>query len=341
MDFSVSAPVPFDVKDASAVDDLIGLYGECHAHDLPGIPSLPDHIRRAIIVEGNPGRASDIEVIRDGSRIIGAFKLVRFLSDNENLATVDVLVHPSHRGQGLDTILLDRALNLAQAHSRSEIIAAVDYLVGCDEDAAAERRLLESRGFTQSQLEGYHYADVDNIDDEAERAYYERARAKAEGYELLQWTGQVPREHMEPLLRLEHMILTEIPTGDLDLQAETFGVERSIERQRLRTEAGTDVVQTVVRDPDSGLYVGYTVLLVYAAPAEHAAQGITLIDPEHRGKGLGMWLKLANLRLLREHYPRVRLIETDTADVNAGMNAINKKLGFATRYYSEEYLKRA
>jgi hypothetical protein len=60
----------------------------------------------------------------------------------------------------------------------------------------------------------------------------------------------------------------------------------------------------------------------------HSEQHITLVDPGHRGHRLGLVAKLANLRYLTEHEPRVRAIDTWNAEVNRHMIAINEAMGF-------------
>jgi hypothetical protein len=63
---------------------------------------------------------------------------------------------------------------------------------------------------------------------------------------------------------------------------------------------------------------------------ETASQGITVVLPGHRGRRLGMSLKVATLRALREAEPRCRHVFTDNADVNVHMNAVNERLGFVS-----------
>ncbi len=57
-------------------------------------------------------------------------------------------------------------------------------------------------------------------------------------------------------------------------------------------------------------------------------QGATGVRPEHRGHGLGHWIKAMNLREALRLNPRARYVRTGNADVNAPMLAINHALGF-------------
>jgi RimJ/RimL family protein N-acetyltransferase len=63
----------------------------------------------------------------------------------------------------------------------------------------------------------------------------------------------------------------------------------------------------------------------------HAWQGITLVDPAHRGHRLGVLIKIENLRYAREQRPGLRAIDTVNAASNEHMLAINRSLGFRPR----------
>ena len=59
-----------------------------------------------------------------------------------------------------------------------------------------------------------------------------------------------------------------------------------------------------------------------------AGQGETLVAPAHRGRRLGLRIKIANLDLLLREHPRVHAIDTYNAAENRYMIAINEALGF-------------
>ena len=61
---------------------------------------------------------------------------------------------------------------------------------------------------------------------------------------------------------------------------------------------------------------------------EHVGQGITLVDPAHRGHRLGLLTKIENLRYALDEFPGMRYIDTWNATVNAHMISINERMGF-------------
>ena len=76
---------------------------------------------------------------------------------------------------------------------------------------------------------------------------------------------------------------------------------------------------------------------------EHAPhrgfQSGTLVLPEHRGRALGLSMKLANQRLVRARFPGCRILMTGNAGVNAAMNAVNDRLGYRLVEVSVEMQK--
>ena len=93
----------------------------------------------------------------------------------------------------------------------------------------------------------------------------------------------------------------------------------------------------VARHDASGDYAGLTELF-FDDPArpERCFQGNTGVDPAHRDKGLGRWLKGANALRLLEEKPEVEWIDTWNQDQNRPMLNINEAMGFRPhRMYTE------
>jgi hypothetical protein len=58
-------------------------------------------------------------------------------------------------------------------------------------------------------------------------------------------------------------------------------------------------------------------------------QGDTGVRPDHRGHGLGAWMKAVNHLRLADERPDVEWVQTWNADSNEPMLRINRALGFA------------
>ena len=75
------------------------------------------------------------------------------------------------------------------------------------------------------------------------------------------------------------------------------------------------------------MFGGYT-LAYLVHGADYVVQDDTLVMPDHRGRGLGMALKVAVLELLAAEHPERRVIHTWNAVENTFMQRINRDLGF-------------
>jgi GNAT superfamily N-acetyltransferase len=74
--------------------------------------------------------------------------------------------------------------------------------------------------------------------------------------------------------------------------------------------------------------VGLTDLFLPAGRPWLDHQGDTGVRDDHRGHGIGAWMKAVNhLRLRREH-PQVERVQTWNASANASMLRINHALGY-------------
>lgn len=114
------------------------------------------------------------------------------------------------------------------------------------------------------------------------------------GYRVVSWLDRCPDEWAEAYCRLMANFHNEAPTGELDLEASDWTVERLRETEADMAARGMRFFVSAGVSPDGEL-VGYTEL---GAPAESpdGYQDETLVDPAHRGHGLGLALKAANLR---------------------------------------------
>jgi GNAT superfamily N-acetyltransferase len=88
-------------------------------------------------------------------------------------------------------------------------------------------------------------------------------------------------------------------------------------------------ISAVVRHDATGDFVGFTEVILADSAPEHAWQGGTAVDPAHRNRGLGRWLKGAMVERLLEERPALRADDTENAHVNEPMLAINTAMGFA------------
>lgn len=320
---------PVETFDDETVAQLLTLERAAHAADQPDRPppcsvAFPVNLRQPF-----PGTDVRHRIVRDGDRIVARLTVAMPTRDNLHLAEVDVLVHPEHRRRGIGTALMQAGLGIARQAGRT---TATTGALGSWGDGPrrpeAGQRFLESAGFRLALTEVERRADVTALDPATEQRLYDEARARAEGYEIIGWTGRTPEELLPGVARLNSTFLAEAPIGELDLEPENIDADHARERNQAAIARGYFMCGVVARHRSSGEIVANTVIGVPTEPGTTALQWITLVSPKHRGHRLGLLTKLENHRQLRRERPAVRWIYTGNADVNQHMIAINELLGF-------------
>ncbi|RAY11148.1 GNAT family N-acetyltransferase [Actinomadura craniellae] len=291
------------------------------AHDQPDEPPLDFEQTRARLLV--PKMASRTllwaEPGPDGD--LAGVAYLRLPDDPDRAGEIDIHVRPEHRRGGIGTRLLAAAGGALRAGGCRTVFAQV--VAG-----TPAVPFLEGRGFhcvltLQSML--LRMAEVDPL---------EVARRVAEGrpgYRLRRWTGTVPNE-----------LAGQLATAKI---AMAEGEQFRWDAARVREMAGVvaargDDLYTVaaLHGPSAAPELaGFTEVVVPGAAPERAAQYDTAVVPEHRGRRLGIWLKAAMLDWLRAERPEVAEIETDNADDNASMLAVNRELGFRGQREYREY----
>ncbi|KRE62056.1 GNAT family N-acetyltransferase [Nostocoides sp. Soil756] len=248
---------------------------------------------------------------------VGAAGVIAPLLDNEHSAQVFVAVLPAHRRRGVGGRLARWAEDEARALRRSILHAETQSGPGSDDPYVP---WLVRRGFAPAQT--VLRADLDV------RGAVLPVLSTAAGYRLETHVDRMPDADLADRALLARRMSTDAPLGDLDLSEEAWDEQR-IRGEDERTRAmGRRIVSTFARDLGTGRLVGYTTVQVPEHAPRLAFQHDTLVLREHRGHGLGLALKVANLRALGDAVPEVRTVRTWNAAENAHMLAVNAAMGF-------------
>ena len=261
-------------------------------------------------------------VARDpDGRLLGRATLeIEHREENHHLAQVALVVRPEARRGGVGRRLLDAVSERARAAGRTTLVT----YGAARGDGAAAARALGAEAVLDERISRLRTADLDRS---LLESWVARAPERAAGYSLVSWDGACPDELLERFGTVMAVMNT-APRGDVDMEDEVFtpqliqDFEASLERK------GTTVWTVAARHDETGQLAGYTALFFPKHRPWYAEQGDTGVDPAHRNKGLGRWLKAANLLRLLDERPEVRAVDTGNATSNEPMLNINVALGF-------------
>jgi GNAT superfamily N-acetyltransferase len=242
----------------------------------------------------------------------------------ENAHVVDVewlAVDPARRRRGVADALLRVGLDWAEVDGRSAVVLWAPTLAGGGGRAYAERC-----GATLRLEERCSRLSIDELDLERQDDWLRAGRNRTDGYRVVQWVGPAPEEHLEAMAAA-HRAMEDMPTDDLDWTVPPMTPARLRSRDEAWMSRGRRNVSTLALAPD-GAAAGLSELQINTHRPVLAGQGDTGVVAEHRGHGLGRWLKAENLRLALDAEPRIRVVETYNAESNPWMLDINVAMGF-------------
>ncbi|MFE4258735.1 GNAT family N-acetyltransferase [Streptomyces sp. NPDC056883] len=288
------------------------------AHDLPGVPA-PDlgQIQAQLTRPALGSRRLMWLATRTDGVPVGVAALRVFTSPGqEHLAEVDLHVDPAHRRLGTGSLLLSAAVAACRAENRRSLIATAPA------DGPGEA-FSGRRGFRRALALSHLLLRLDDTDG---AALLRIAEAEHAGYRLTGWTGTVPDGLADSFAAAKNA-MNDAPVGDLDYGSVAWDADRVRAMAAVVADRGNTLL-TVAAVHDSGAMAGYTEIVIPHGAPPRVQQYDTAVVPEHRGHGLGLWVKAAMASRLRAEHPGVVEIETDNADDNVHMLAVNHRLGF-------------
>jgi GNAT superfamily N-acetyltransferase len=231
-----------------------------------------------------------------------------------------VYVSPDHRGKGLARVIAAPMFDAVQDENR--IRFAFEINKGRPEEAIARRA-----GMKPALTEKRSRLSLPDLDWALMDTWVKRSEERAADYELLFFPGSIPDAHLEAFCELFGVMNT-APRDDYEEDDEIITPEmwRDVEAKEKARER--EILVYVARHNVSGLLAGFTAVFCSRLQPDLIWQGDTGVDPAHRNRGLGRWLKAAMALTLRDSYPEARRIDTYNAGSNAPMLSINVEMGF-------------
>jgi GNAT superfamily N-acetyltransferase len=325
-DLEIRGVDPFDDP---ALDAWHHVYLVAERHDLgpAATPWQLEEVRAMMQDTGSRARTFGWAALVDGETV-GAGWMRTPLLDNPELAEVSVHVLPGSRRKGVGSALLARLETEARARGRRVVtgLASWAYDAGSDGSGASGPEFARATGFDLALSEVQRELRLPVPDAVLAGLADEAARAHA-AYTLRSWSGPVPDDLLEGWARLTSTLVTEAPTGDLEVEQEAVSTDAVREQEAMIERQGRTKYNTVALCA-SGDVVAYSDLATTIHEPGRAYQWGTLVDPSHRGQRLGVAVKVANLRLLQAERPDVVRLTTYNAEVNGHMIAVNEAIGF-------------
>jgi GNAT superfamily N-acetyltransferase len=263
-------------------------------------------------------RPQSHRVVLDGDRVIGASRLSWWGNQADRNAELTVNVARDHRRRGVGTALL-RATVRAAAEAGRDMLS-LEVVVGSTGEAFVRRFGVECRTVERRSLCRTAETDRDRL-----AAWV--AAAPTDEYELVHWKGPSPEEWLGELCRVKESI-NDAPLDDLSMGRIEYdgAIVREFEAGAERRAQQHWVWCAVHRE--TRRMAGVTEMLVPSNWPVMAYQEDTAVDPAHRRRGIGRWLKAALMLELIESRPATEWVQTWNAGSNASMLGINVAMGF-------------
>ena len=261
-------------------------------------------------------------------------------------AELDVRVIPAARRHGIGTALLQQGEDLVADAGRIEISMFSEHpaagirsrpdhesVDGNDDGSGDGPELPRDEAVGFARHHGYRLGQVQlmsrlalPLDADRRTRLLEDAAARSHGYTVRTWFGRCPDALVEGYALAASRMSTDAPHDGLVMDATPWDARRVREMEQRAIGRGRPRLTTAALSGD-GRLVGYSELEVVDA-SRVAEQRDTIVLPEHRGHGLGLLMKIANLDRLAAAAPGTTGVITWTVEDNGAMRAINDALGF-------------
>ncbi|MCQ9164580.1 GNAT family N-acetyltransferase [Arthrobacter sp. STN4] len=293
-------------------------------------------------------------VARLDGQIVGRAGIAMPLDDHTELAHVTLDVLPSAEGRSLGRRLLEAAESFVRGENRRVVVVETNHSateLQSEQEGGGDERLLhpaagpgaltlENRQARFAHNAGYQLERVEHFSScalpfPAERAAELLASAAAshgDEYAVHQWTDSCPEEWAADVARLEAEMGQPAGEGPWD-------VAHMREAEEISQSTGRHTLVTAAESRASGRLVGYTSISVLGKRDDVVFQDDTVMEDGHRGRELGLRMKLANLQLLARDYPNPHAIYTWNSAEDTHLIEINARMGFTVAGVTGQWRK--
>ncbi len=313
-----------EVDTRSAPESLLAemheYYGPVRAEELPDDSPVPFERQAADWRSIREDESVPRWLLRVDGEIAAVAVAFANLEQNFDNAFARIHVRPDLRGGGLGRRLAQPVLEFLADDGRMRLST---YIVQGRPEAA----LLERLGLKKVHREKRSRLIVADVDMDLMNSWIERASERASDYELIYLETPFPDDVVEKYCELQFQMNT-APREDFEMDDENLTPEMWRDVEEKTTASFYELHTYVAVHRPTGDFVGSTTISTDTLQPEQAWQWETVVHPDHRNKGLGRWLKAANVVKVVEERPQADRVDTWNAGSNEPMLNINIAMGF-------------
>jgi mycothiol synthase len=304
----------------SLLQELADFYVIIDDEEIPGDTPMPTEARIADWRNVTSHYPVFRWVLHDGDGIAGAAVVAYSAEQNLDNGFGRVYVHPGKRGRGHGRALAGAVFDHLEAGGRNRF----DTLIKKDAPAEDLARRLELKPVYEEKRSRLLISELDHG---LMASWIDRASDSAADYELVYLPSPIPDDLLEAFCAMAFVMNT-APRDDFEEDDEVLTPESWRETEANALDRGGQLHNLVAVHRPSGELVGFTQINTLDLEPDLAWQWDTGVDPSHRNRGLGRWLKAAMIERVVEEFPLVRRVDTYNAESNEPMLAINVEMGF-------------
>jgi GNAT superfamily N-acetyltransferase len=241
--------------------------------------------------------------------------------DNLHLVWAQITVLPEHRRRGHGSAIMNEAVRKTREAGRSTI------WVGTAEDDQGARKFVENLGFSYASHDARRRQVLSDVNHAEVQRLWAEAQEAASDYCLERLQPPLADDVLAELVEVTAAI-NDAPMGDLTYEDEKFDVQRLRDFETALLGRGECAYRVISRHRETGEVGGHTVVMVHPLRPEVGGQGDTAVARHHRGRRLGLLLKIDMLHWLADAEPQLKIIETWNNADNKFMINVNEALGY-------------
>jgi GNAT superfamily N-acetyltransferase len=316
---------PIDVDDLAQFRRWYAITREAWLFQRPDAPVWSQHEFQVALSRADGAERLTAYGAFDGEDLLATAMIAVPLVDNLEKVNLNVWVSPSRRRQGIGGALLEHLVSASVGEGRTTMLAS-SWLPQDARDDHPYHLFARKHGFAlaNTEIRRTLALPVPNVRLEALAA---EAREHHSDYRIQTYVDDVPKNLLASYCHLRNQVGLDAPTGDVALEARALTPEIVLRRQAIAKEQGRTTYLAFAVEP-GGEAVAYTSLVAPGQDPAYVYQSGTLVRRDHRGRRLGLAVKVANLVALQNGCPGRRIVNTENAGGGGPMVQINEKLGF-------------